>query len=174
MSMLTAPAHAPLPGHDDRPVRRPAPRPVERPARGERPSHLRVVRPDEQPGARSLRRLTPATGVVLTAVLFIVLFAVAGAQSLLVQGQVRLDAAEKQLTAEQARYQALRKDLAQMASPERVVAAAHEQGMVTPSDLVYLQPADAPTATTTEDVPLPGAADRGWSSVKPLLDTPQP
>ena len=70
--------------------------------------------------------------MVLTALLFIVLFAVAGAQSLLVQGQVRLDTVDKQLTEQQARYQELRKDVAEKESPERIVAAAHEQGWSRP------------------------------------------
>jgi cell division protein FtsL len=113
-------------------------------------------------------------GVVLTALLFLVLFAVAGAQSLLVQGQLRLDTVDKQLREEQARYQELRKDLAQKESPERVVAAAHEQGMVTPSDLVYLQPTDADRPEQGGDSTLARSSDRDWSSVKPLLETPEP
>ena len=113
--------------------------------------------------------------MVLTALLFIVLFAVAGAQSLLVQGQVRLDTVDKQLTEQQARYQELRKDVAEKESPERIVAAAHEQGMVTPSDLVYLQPGDADQLdATVGDANLSRSSDRDWSSVKPLLETPEP
>ena len=69
------------------------------------------------------------------------LLAVAIAQTVLVQGQVRLDELDAQLTTEQARYQELRKDVAELESPVRVVDAAHQQGMVTPDDLVYLQPA---------------------------------
>lgn len=181
MSTLTAPAHAPAPRHASAPryqpgpARRPGPRPVERPTPRQRPDHLRVVRPDEQPTNRGLRRLTPRAGLLLTAFLFLVLFAVAGAQSLLVQGQLRLDATEKRLAAEQARYQELRKDLAGMESPERIVAAAQAQGMVTPSDLVYLQPTDADLgdgAGTEADSTVQG--NRDWSSVKPLLETPEP
>jgi hypothetical protein len=179
MSMLTAPApapaHAPAPRHQPGPARRPGPRPVERPEPRQRPDHLRVVRPDEQPSNRGLRRLTPRAGLFATAFLFIVLFAVAGAQSLLVQGQLRLDASEKRLAAEQARYQELRKDLAGMESPERIVAAAHAQGMVTPVDLVYLQPVDADLAEGAgSEVDTIVQGNRDWSSVKPLLETPEP
>lgn len=168
MSMMTAPAVAPL--HTPRPGERA--RPVARPTA--RPDHLRVVRPNERPQ----RRLTPKAGVVLTVVLFGVLLAVAGAQSLLVQAQVRLDAVDKQLATEQERYQALRKDLAEMESPERIVAAAQAQGMVTPSDLVYLQPDDATVAggedgaSSSSDV---ARSTQGrWSDVKPLLEAPNP
>jgi cell division protein FtsL len=112
---------------------------------------------------------------VLTVVLFAVLLAVAGAQSLLVQAQVRLDDVDKQLATEQDRYQQLRKDLAEMESPERIVAAAQAQGMVTPSDLVYLQPDDAGTAADEAAPADVARTPQGrWSDVKPLLEAPAP
>jgi cell division protein FtsL len=165
------------------PERHPAPRPT--PA--ERPRHLRVVAPAE----RVRRRLTPATGVLLTALLFAMLFAIAIAHTLLVQGQIRLDDLDAELTTEQARYQSLRKEVAEAESPGRVVAAAHALGMVSPDDLVYLQP-DAPDLAAG-DAGGPPAADAGiasghgarggdhlaaeagdWSTMKPLLETPAP
>jgi cell division protein FtsL len=152
----------------------PAPRPAPR------PNHLRVVAPAE----RRRRRLTSGTAVLLTAALFATLLAVAMAQTVLVQGQVRLDALDSQLTTEQARYQELRKDVAELESPARVVDAARQQGMVTPDDLVYLQPpAPDPSAVGTStgdaaepvDDPTVGAApDRAWSDVKPMLEDPAP
>ena len=151
-----------------------------RPTTVERPSHLRVVRPAE----RRRRRLTPATAVLLTAALFVTLLAVAVAQTVLVQGQVHLDDLDGQLTEEQARYQELRKDVAELESPARIVDAAHAQGMVTPDDLRYLQPtAPDPSAvgTTTGDDdepdadPTVGAAqDRAWTEVKPMLESSAP
>ncbi len=185
-----APRHAPrhavrsaaevLPRPDPRPVerptRRPAPqRPVRRPTEQERTPHLRVV----QPGERSLRRLTPFGGLVLTAFVFVVMAALAGAHTLIAQGQIRLDELDKQVRTEQARYQELRKDVAGMESPERVVAAAEELGMVTPDDLVYLQPDEA-----SDDIAAPVDAagdgrssrvtDSSWSTVKPMLGAPTP
>jgi cell division protein FtsL len=151
-----------------------------RPRTAERPSHLRVVAPAE----RRRRRLTPGTAVLLTAALFATLLAVAVAQTVLVQGQVHLDDLDAQLTTEQARYQELRKDVAELESPARIVDAAHQQGMVTPNDLLYLQPpAPDPSAvgpTTGDDDepaadPTVGAApDRAWSEVKPMLESPAP
>ena len=103
---------------------------------------------------------------------------------MLVQGQVRLDELDAQLTAEQARYQELRKDVAELESPERIVDAAHQQGMVTPDDLVYLQPSDPdaatagrrrPTAPSPPTIPPSGRRpDRAWSEVKPMLEAPAP
>lgn len=157
------------------PARRPAPVPAD-PRR-----HLRVVAPAE----RVRRRLTPALGVLLTAGLFVLLFAVAIAHTLLVQGQIRLDAIDAQLTTEQARYQELRNEVAAMESPSRVVGAAQELGMVVPDDLVYLQPGTDPIVTEPDGADdIAGsavvAASAGdfaadaWRDVKPLLGAAQP
>jgi len=169
----------------------PARRPTARPAPEAQPRHLRVVGPAE----RVRRRLTPATGVLLTGLLFVTLFAIAVAHTLLVQGQIRLDALDAQLTTEQARYQALRKEVAEAESPARVVDAAQALGMVAPDDLVYLQPDDAeisassdaasssnppgrgegPTSRAGTDGEVRAVdAPSGWSTMKPLLDTPAP
>lgn len=162
------------------PQRRPSPRPEPRPGREPRPGHLRVVAPAE----RVRRRLTPATGVLLSALLFATLFLVAIAHTVLVQGQVRLDALDARLTVEQARYQELRTGVAAMESPSRVVAAAEALGMVSPQDLVYLQPeAPDPSAATIPPAPgeaaadpndLASGADNTWGDMKPLLETPAP
>lgn len=153
---------------------RPGPRPVERVAPAPR-RHLRVV----NPGDRVRRRLTPAFGVVATVILFVTLFLVAISHTVLVQGQVRLDALDAELAAEQARYQELRKEVAEMESPARIVAAAEALGMVSPDDLVYLQPTtpDSTTAPTGgEEVEPDAGASAGspWSVMKPLLGIPTP
>lgn len=154
-----------------------APAPVRRPAVPVQPRHLRVVAPAE----RVRRRLTPATGVLLTGLLFVTLFLIAIAHTLLMQGQIHLDGLDSKLSVEQARYQELRKEVAEMESPARVVAEAEALGMVTPDDLVYLQP-DTPEAsglagggaaddTSDAVADLPGST---WSVIKPLLGTPAP
>jgi len=127
------------------------------------------------------RRLTPATGVLLTAVLFATLLLIAVAHTVLVQAQVRLDELDAQLTVEQARYQELRTEVAEMESPSRVVSAAQALGMVSPQDLVYLQPgasepsATPPTSTDTEDpTDVASGPDSTWGVMKPLLETPHP
>lgn len=156
------------------PTSRPGPqrRPAPAPAPSERPRHLRVVAPAE----RVRRRLTPAAGVVLTAALFATLFAIAIAHTVLVQGQIRLDRLDDQLTVEQARYQRLRNEVAEMEAPGRVVAAAQGLGMVAPDDLVYLQPGALDEIPPAEDPA--GAVQPGpttdWSAMKPLLEAPAP
>jgi cell division protein FtsL len=161
------------------PVRRPGPRPAPRAPEVD-PRHLRVVAPAE----RVRRRITPITGVLLTGLLFATLFLVAIAHTVLVQNQIHLDDLDAQLTTEQARYQELRTQVAELESPGRVVAAAEELGMVAPQDLVYLQP-EAPTAPPASSSAPPGGAgdevddvvsgaDNTWSVMKPLLETPAP
>lgn len=147
------------------------------PAPEVRSRHLRVVLPAE----RVRRRLTPVTGVLCTGGLFVVLFAIAIAHTLLVQGQIRLDGIDAKLTVEQARYQALRYEVAQMESPSRVVAAAHGLGMVAPDDLVYLQPDAAEPAAPNGPATDPGAGSTtrtesgsSWAIMKPLLEVPAP
>jgi len=171
MTMLESPVVHPHP--------REAP-PRQRPQPEARPNHLRVVAPAE----RVRRRLTPASAVGLTTVVFAIFLAVAVAQTMLVTGQVRLDELDGQLSSEQARYQELRKDVAELEAPIRIVSAAQEQGMVTPDDLLYLQPPAADRSTvgpTTGDDDEPAAdptvgvvSDRTWSAMKPLLDASTP
>ncbi len=167
---VASPSHAPRRGAAPQPQR-----PARRPAAPTRRGHLRVV----QPGERARRRLTPFGGLVLTAFLFLVMAGMAGAHTLIAQGRIRLDELDGQLRTEQARYQQLRKDVAGLESPERIVAAAQAQGMVTPEDLVYLQP-----DTAAADIAAPlDAADDGsvadhttgsWSTIKPMLEAPAP
>jgi cell division protein FtsL len=169
MSATTAPQRA-----SQLPSRAPRPRPAER------PNHLRVVAPSD----RARRRLTPGMAVLLTAALFVTLLAVAVSHTVLVQGQVRLDDLDAQLVEEQARYQQLRTQVAELESPTRIVQAANEMGMVTPDDLQYLQP-PAPDVSTVgpttgddnepvADPTVGGAPDRTWADVKPLLEAPAP
>lgn len=154
---------------------RPQPRPAPRRTEVQPRRHLRVVGPAE----RVRRRLTPRAGMVLTALTFVTLLLVAVAHTLLVQGQIHLDELDAQLRVEQARYQELRKDVAEMESPARVVAAAEGLGMVMPEDLVYLQPpaaapADLGAAAPVAGVELAAAPQSTWSTIKPLLEALAP
>jgi len=119
--------------------------------------------------------------VLLTAAMFATLLALAVAHTVLVEGQVRLDHLDSQLVEEQARYQQLRTDVAELESPTRIVKAAQDMGMVPPNGLVYLQP-DAPDVSTvgptTGDEHEPGAdptvgGDSEWFDIKALLEAPR-
>ena len=122
--------------------------------------------------------------VLVSAAIFVTLLAVAVSHTVLVEGQVHLDELDGQLVQEQARYQELRTEVAQAESPERIVQAANEMGMVTPDDLQYLQPPAPDSSTvgpTTGDDNEPAAdptvgaePDRPWAEVKSLLEAPAP
>jgi len=138
-----------------------------------RPDHLRVVAPAER-----RRRFSPLAAVILTAALFALLLAVAVAHTVLVEGQVRLDELDQQLVQEQARYQDLRQEVAELEAPTRIVGAAEEQGMVTPDDLVYLQPPAAEPGPSPVPPSADGSAeareDQAWAAMKPLLGSSSP
>ena len=86
--------------------------------------------------------------VLLTAALFATLLAVAVAHTVLVEGQVRLDELDAQLVEEQARYQELRTERGRARVAGRASCRPPtSMGMVTPDDLMYLQP-PAPDAST--------------------------
>jgi cell division protein FtsL len=111
-------------------------RPLDEADLGEEPErHLRVVPID---GRRF--RLTPKTGVGLTVALFGALFGVAVSHALLIEGQLELDHLDQQVAEEQARYERLRLEVAELQSPERILTDAQELGMVPPEDVIWLTP----------------------------------
>lgn len=131
--------------------------------------HLEVVREE----ARRIQfRLTPRAGVTLTVLLFVALFAVAGSHALLVESQVRLDGLDGQVAEEQSRYERLRMDVAQLESPERIMADATAMGMVQPADPVWITP-DRPVEEGSDAAQTPEteSTDTSWSEVKPILGT---
>jgi cell division protein FtsL len=157
-------------------VRAAAPRtaPKAAPARKEaaRPP-LRVVRAAEL-SARGRRRRARLMGTAITLVVVGGLFALAVFNVVLAQGQVRLNTIEDKANAQQDRYERLRLEVAQLESPERVVAAAQERlGMVPPATVHYLAPqGTAPRGVNTGDAKVAAAAPpvtTHWAQVKPHL-----
>lgn len=158
-------------------------RPV-RPARNTRDEIVRRL-PEQEPerhlslvrrasGRRF--RLTPKTGVSLTILLFTALFGVAVSHALLIEGQLRLDRLDQQVAEEQSRYERLRLDVAELESPERILADAQQMGMVPPDQVVWLTPDQATSAgagapdsgATPPEEESPGTS---WEEVKPYLGT---
>lgn len=161
---MVAPTRAPArrarttaPGHRDAP----APRP-----------HLRVVPPNTlsvEGRRRRARRLTIVGSTILVAALFGVVFA----HVLLTQRQFRLDHLEQQAANEEAKYERLRLEVAQLESPERVVSAAQQLGMVPPATVKYLsstRPTPAATAGQADTPPSEG----DWATVKSHLAQSRP
>jgi cell division protein FtsL len=123
----------------------PAIRPPAAPGPAHQRPELRVVEP-----RRTLRTgPTFALGAVLA---FAIAFAVVACQVALVQGQERLDQLDARIAESTGRYQQLRLEVAQLESPERIIATATaDLGMVSPPAITYLTPDGAVT--------VPGAAD---------------
>jgi cell division protein FtsL len=125
---MTAPAHV-----------LPKARPQAKPKAAPRTPKLEVVEPR--------RRLRTGPTVVLGAFLaFVIAFGLVVAHALLVQGQERLDDVQQQVVEAAREQQELRLQVAQQESPEVIVDAATDLGMVPPEGVTYLTPSGAVTA----------------------------
>lgn len=134
------------------------------------PRHLRVVTQ-----VRRRPRLNAVTAVLVGALVVAGMLAVAVSQTMLVQGQLRIDTLDEQVSAEKTRYQRLRLRVAQLESPDHVVRVAIERlGMVPPDEVVYVTP-DRPTTGGSASSQSSGgdiaASDESWEDVKPYLET---
>jgi cell division protein FtsL len=139
---------------------------VPQPSREEpRRRHLRVVRPDEGRGLRF--RLTPIASLGLIALLFAGLFAVAVSHALLIESQAQLDRLDAEAAEQQARYERLRVDVAELESPDRILAEARALGMVPADDVQWLTP-ETPVARDgrASEVETSGTS---WEEVKPYV-----
>lgn len=139
-------------------------------ARPAPPPPLRVVdQGRRRPAHRRRRTRAAAVSVALVAV---ALFGLVTSHVVLTQGQFRLERLRERAAGEQARYERLRLQVAELESPARVVAAAHERlGMVPPPGVTYLSPvgpASAPDGEQRDDEAGANAAD-DWSDVKRQL-----
>jgi cell division protein FtsL len=149
---------------------------------------LRVVTDAELREAK--RRARTRVSVLVGAIVFgITVFGVVVAHVLLIQGQFELDSLQRASTAKQAEYDRLRLQVAELESPNRIVATAQERlGMVSPPTITYLAPSPdvviaaatpATPATPARDVSAPHANRKheaastappvNWSTVKPHL-----
>jgi cell division protein FtsL len=143
--------------------------PSARPARDRRDRHLRVVPPNR--GARPALRISPRAGVLLTILLFVALFGVAVSHALLIEGQARVDDLDQQVAAEQARYEELRREVAELEAPQRILGeATGKLGMVPAGDPAWLSPDEpAPTDELPDDPP-PESPDTSAARVKRYLE----
>jgi cell division protein FtsL len=109
--------------------------------------------------------------LVASAVLTVgTIFGAAVFHVLLIQHEFRLDQLNTEATKEEARYEKLRLDVAQLSAPDRIVATAQQRlGMVVPPQVAYLM-APVPPNTEHDDPAAPSLAG-GWAEVKPHLGT---
>jgi cell division protein FtsL len=86
------------------------------------------------------------------------LFALVAFHVVVTQAQFRLDKMDARAARQEARYQRLRLQVAQLESPDRIVATAQERlGMVPPPGVTYLSPAGATTDPTVPASSSPAA-----------------
>jgi cell division protein FtsL len=145
--------------------------PSARPARerDRRDRHLRVVPPNRR--ARPALRLSPRAGVLLTILLFVALFGVAVSHALLIEGQARVDDLDQQVAAEQARYEELRREVAELEAPQRILGeATGKLGMVPAGDRVWLSPDEPAPTDELPDDPSPESPDTSAARVKRYLE----
>jgi hypothetical protein len=113
-------------------------------ARNAAPSRAPARAPDRAPRRPPLRSVPPAVRrrsgrgrplLVLSAVLALgSLLTVVAAHAYLVQGQVGLSHLDQRLTAEETTHRSLEEQVAQLEEPDRIVASAQHQGLVSPKD----------------------------------------
>lgn len=136
----------------------------------------------ERTRVRGGRRQGPAPdrplrlALVATAILTVgTIFGAAIFHVLLIQSEFRLDLLHKEAAKEEARYEKLRLDVAQLSAPERIVATAQQRlGMVVPPQIAYLMapaPQDGRASDTTFEDPAAPSLAGGWAEVKPHLGT---
>lgn len=148
---------------------------------------LRVVQPGERTAADQRRR-TRRWAVCTVLLVACGLFGLVVSHVLLTQNQFRLERLQRQAAAEQARFERLRLQVAELESPGRIVAAAQERlGMVSPPSVKYLTPAKTTPAPASSSAaadhtgkkseakktgaPQAEQAITDWSAVKRQLGT---
>lgn len=149
-----------------RPDRRAAPG-----AAPERRPSLRVVDETRLRAAARQRRMRVLM-IVAGIVTVVSIFALASFHAMLLANQGRLDQLHREVAAERAEYEALRQEVAELESPDRIVTAAEELGMVPPDEITWLVPTVAPETGGDVDpeAPQPRAGVAApWHAVKPFL-----
>jgi hypothetical protein len=125
----------------------------------------------DEAGRRRRRRLKLAawfvgvTGVVL-------MFGAAAFHVMLTQSQFRLEELDRQVTAEQQRYEVLRLQVAHLSSPDAIVRAAVAAGMIEPEQTTFLVAAGDPPAADgapTGEAPIDPHAPASWDEIKDRL-----
>jgi cell division protein FtsL len=135
----------------------------------------RAPRP-EVPAPRRLRVVEEHRAVVTTASIVlgvvltvVVVFGIVAFHTLLVGNQSQLDDLDRRIAAERAELDRLVLREAQLSAPERIVRVASDDlGMVTPAEVVWLEPVDAHAAADEA----PETAASATSSTEAPSDTP--
>ena len=133
----------------------------ERQDKEEQRRHLRLV--ENQARRRAgRRRLLVILGIATAAVVCLALVAL---HVLIAENQFRLDRLQQQAATEQASYEKLRLQVAQLEAPARIVSQAEGQlGMVQPTSVTYLPATTTPPVTPTGRGEKDGKGEKGTTS----------
>jgi cell division protein FtsL len=145
--------------------------PEEKARRPGGPRHLRVVEPKPRrllPKARTLFVVGAGTAIAVA-------FALVYLHVVMAQRQIQLDNLDTKLTAEQAQYQALRLQVAQLDSPQQIIKTAEGQlGMRQPNSVTYLSPPAGSTAASSSGLAAQPKATAGGVIPAPQGDADWP
>lgn len=136
--------------------------------------HLRVVEPRKLTAAERRRRarMLLAGGVGL---LVMVVFGLVYMHVVLAQRQFAIDRLNTKVQSEQAQYQNLRLAVAQLGSPQNIIATAEGQlGMVQPASVNYLTPNQTVGSSGSSGSSRPGAGTTSSSAQAPVGDADWP
>jgi cell division protein FtsB len=145
------------------------------------PDEVVARRPRLRIAVRPSRRRVAGIAFASATVTLLALFAAAVFQTVLVQGQQRLDRLDRRVSQAQDRFDRLRADVAELESPERIVTVAHHRlGMVQPDTITYLAPtlAQVVSVVSASGRSLPSEAEVDaaiasegptWSQLKPFM-----
>jgi len=161
-------------------VRRPAPFRITLPLRRNdaAPAATEKRRPDLRVVPRARRRRAGLLAGLICLLTFGIMFGLVAFQAKIAADQLRLDRVEQQRSEAQATYERLRLAVAQLESPQTVIAAAEAKGMVVPDQVTYVTPsmADVLAVAMAEGrSPAPpegsksGDTSSGWAAVKPIV-----
>ena len=141
---------------------------------GDQSRRLQLVGPGQRRSDRQRLHTRPGS-VRRTRVLFgagvgVVVISLVGlvvSHVALAQGQFRLERLRSEAAVEQARYERLRLQVAELEAPSRVVAAAQERlGMVPPPGVTYLSPSGPSGQVPASRGRTQATAAQDWPSVK--------
>jgi cell division protein FtsL len=143
--------------------------PLEQPEQAAR--HLRLVDRDAR------RRTNRRHAIVLVAItgIAVVCLALVALHVLIAENQFRLDRLQQQASAQQAHYEKLRLEVAQLEAPARIVGLAEDTGMRQPASVIYLPATSAPSAGgTTASSAAPTTAKAGSGAARRAAADPAP
>jgi cell division protein FtsL len=127
---------------------------------------------------RVRRRRAGLLAAVVCLSIFGIMLGLVAFQAKIAANQLQLDKVNAQMQDAQATYDRLRLAVAQLESPQTVIAAAKDKGMVVPAKVTYITPSmedvlavalaqgrsPAPVADPTS-----GDNTSGWAAVKPIV-----